>query len=266
MFEATFMRVALLALAAASVPLSLLGVYLVVRRVIFLGLLLANAATVGAAIAQAMDWPPETLSAVTAVATALGLGALPTLRHVTAESIVGWAYAAASSLTVLILASAARADADTLHLLYGNVLTVTNSHLLVLFVLAVGVSILHLLVGPRFLLVTFDAEAAQVAGVRTGLWSLTLNLLIGVAAAVTVHEIGALLTFALLTLPPMAALLIARRVQTVFAVSVLVALTSVWLGLFAAFAFDAPPGPVCVALLALAVPVSFLAGRARRRE
>jgi ABC-type Mn2+/Zn2+ transport system permease subunit len=52
MFEAAFMRVALIASVAASVPLSVLGVYLLVRRVVFLGLVLANAATVGAAVAQ----------------------------------------------------------------------------------------------------------------------------------------------------------------------------------------------------------------------
>ncbi|HET9267054.1 MAG TPA: metal ABC transporter permease [Vicinamibacterales bacterium] len=52
------------------------------------------------------------------------------------------------------------------------------------------------LFSQRFLLVTFDAEAAKVAGVKTGWWSLALNLSIGVTAASAVHEIGALPTFA----------------------------------------------------------------------
>src|SRR5512147_1879508 len=116
MFEAAFMRVALLASIAASVPLSVLGVYLVSRRVIFLGLVLANAATAGAALAQILNWPPEATAVATAVAAAVGLGTLGMSRRVPAESIIGWAYAAAASLTVLMLAGAARADADTMHL------------------------------------------------------------------------------------------------------------------------------------------------------
>jgi ABC-type Mn2+/Zn2+ transport system permease subunit len=112
-------------------------------------------------------------------------------------------------------------------------------------------------------LVTLDAEAAQVAGVRTRLWSLALNLLIGVAAATTVHEIGALLTFALLTLPPMASLLIARRIRTVFALSALIAVAAVCLGLFAAFYLDLPPGPASVAVLVLTVPVMGIAAHWR---
>ena len=253
MFEAAFMRVALTASIAASVPLSVLGVYLVVRRVIFLGLVLANAATVGAAFAQVVNWSPETTAVVTAVATALCLGALPPPRRVPPESIIGWAYAAAASITVLILAGAAGADADTLHLLYGNVLAVSRSHAIALAVLAIAAVLLHLLFGSRWLLVTFDTEAAHVAGVHTRLWSVGLNLSIGVAAAVTVHEIGALLTFALLTLPPMAALLISQRIRTVFVVSTLIGVGAVCLGLVAAFEFDLPPGPLSVALLVLAV-------------
>lgn len=263
MFDAMFMRVALLASVAASVPLSLLGVYLVVRRVIFLGLVLANAATVGAAVAEVMGWPTEVAAAATAVATAIALGAVPAPRLVPAESVIGWAYAAAASLTVLVLAGAARADADTLHLLYGNVLAVSADHALVLVVLAVGVGLVHVLAGWRFLLVTLDEEAARVAGVPTRAWSLVLNVSIGVAAAIAVEEIGALLTFALLTLPPTAALLAGRRTHTVFLLSVLIGAAAVTLGLVAAFQFDLPPGPLSVAILALAVPLAALAATRR---
>ena len=92
---------------------------------------------------------------------------------------------------------------------------------------------------------------------------MALNLSIGVAAAVTVHEIGALLTFALLTLPPMAARLVGRRIRTVFVVSALIRRAAVCGGLMTAFRFDLPPGPVSVALLVLIVPVMGIAGHWR---
>jgi ABC-type Mn2+/Zn2+ transport system permease subunit len=255
MFDAAFMRVALLASVAAGVSLSLLGVYLVIRRAVFLGLVLANAATAGSAFAQVMDWPADVAAAGTAVAAAFGLGAFPTPRQVAAESLIGWAYAAAAAITVLILAGSARGHVDALHLLYGNVLAVSDSHAIALLGLAIAVVLIHVLFGSRFLLVTVDPEAAQVAGVRTRVWSLALNLLIGVTAALTVHEIGALLTFSLLTLPPMASLLISRRVHSVFAVSALIAVAAVFLGLFVAFHLDLPPGPASVAVLVLTVPI-----------
>ena len=155
------------------------------------------------------------------------MGFLPSPRRVSGESITGWAYAAAASATVLILAGATAADADTLHLLYGNVLAVSPSHATGLVVLALVIGIVHVLFGSRFLLVTFDAEAAQVAGVNTRLWSICLNLSIGAAAAAAVHEIGALLTFSLLTLAPMASLLVTRRIRTTFVVSAAIGIAAV---------------------------------------
>jgi len=263
MFDAAFMRLALVASIAASVPLTLLGVYLVIRRLVFLGLVLANAATVGAAIAQTVGWPPEGAAIVAAVASALGLGALRTPRRVPAESIVSWAYAAAAAVTVLILAGAARADADTLHLLYGNVLAVSPSHATGLVGMAVIIGVVHILFGSRFRLVTFDIEAAQVAGVNTRLWSICLNLSIGAATAAAVHEIGALLTFSLLTLPPMASLLVSRRIHTTFVLSVVIGIAAVWVGLIVAFQLDLPPGPVSVGLLVLVVVAAAIVSRWR---
>ena len=172
MFDAAFMRVALAASIAAGVSLSVIGVYLVVRRTVFLGLVLANAATVGAAVGEVLAWSAEATGVVAALLTALGLGLLPSSRLVSGESITAWAYAAAASATVLILAAAAAPDADTLHMLYGNVLAVSSSHATGLGILAVAIVTVHVVLGPRFLLISFDAEAAQVAGVNTRAWSM----------------------------------------------------------------------------------------------
>jgi hypothetical protein len=115
MFEAAFMRVALVASLAASLPLSTIGVYLILRRMVFLGLVLANAATVGTAVAQLLAWPPEITAIIAALTAAIALGVMPSPRHVPAESINGWGYAAAASATVLILARTTAAEVDTLH-------------------------------------------------------------------------------------------------------------------------------------------------------
>jgi zinc transport system permease protein len=263
MFEQTFMRLAFLAALATGSSLGLLGVYLVIRRVIFLGLVLANAATVGVAVAELVHWSPEVCSMVATVAAALGLGALQNLRRVSAESVMGWAYAAASSATVLILAGAAGADMDTLHLLYGSLLAVSPGHATGLLLLALAVGVVQLLFGRRFLLVAFDPEGARVAGVNTPLWSLFLNLLIGIAVAAAVHEIGALLTFSLLTLAPTASLLATRSIRSTYLVSMVIGVALPCLGLTVSFYLDLPPGPASVALLALSVPIAAVIGRRR---
>jgi len=78
-----------------------------------------------------------------------------------------------------------------------------------------------------------------------------LNLLVGVAAASAVHEIGALLTFALLTLPAMAALLVTTSMRATFMTAVGLGATLPCIGLAASFYFDLPAGPASVALLSI---------------
>ena len=265
MFEPVFMRLALMASIATGLSLGVMGVYLVIRRVVFLGLVVANAATLGAALAEAVGWTPELTSLAAAVAAAAALGGVETSSRVSVESLMGWAYAAASSATVLVLSWVAGGSSDTFHLLFGNVLAVQVADVFGLTIISVVIGVVQVLFARRFLLVTFDPEAARVAGVNTRLWSLALNLTIGVAAATAVNAIGALSTFALLTLPAMTALLATASVRATFisAAALSIALPSV--GLALSFYLDLPAGPVSVALLAVSVPLAARGNRAVTR-
>jgi zinc transport system permease protein len=265
MLEPIFMRLALVAAVSSGVALGVLGVYLVTRRIVFLGLVLANAATVGGAAAQLLGWPAEIAGAGTALVTAVALGALPASPRVPNESIMGWAYAAASSATVLVLARASAADTDVMHVLFGNLLTVSAGHAAVLATMAAATVAAHATFVRRFLLATFDPEAAQVAGVNVRGWSLLLNIIVGLCAALAVHHIGALLTFAFLTLPAMAALLTTASVRAAFAAAAALGVALAAGGLAVSFYLDLPAGPATVALLSGSVPAAAVAGRVWRR-
>jgi ABC-type Mn2+/Zn2+ transport system permease subunit len=265
MFEPLFMRLALVASIATGVSLGVMGVYLVIRRVVFLGLVVANAATLGAALAQAVGFSPELTSLAAAVGTTAALGGGQASGRVSAESLMGWAYAAASSATVLVLSWAAGGSADTLHLLFGNVLAVEVNDAVELTIIAVVLGLVQVLFARRFLLVTFDPEAASVAGVNTRVWSFALNLAIGVAAATAVNAIGALSTFALLTLPAMAALLATASVRATFLMAAALSVALPSAGLALSFYLDLPAGPASVALLAASVPLAAMANRVLTR-
>jgi zinc transport system permease protein len=102
-----------------------------------------------------------------------------------------------------------------------------------------------------------------VAGVHVRGWSLLLNLLVGLCAALAVHHIGALLTFAFLTLPAMAALLLTASVRAAFAAAAALGVVLAFGGLAASFHLDLPAGPATVALLAASVPAAAWLGRRR---
>ncbi len=264
LWELEFMRLAAVAGVAAAVALSTLGVYVVLKRVVFVGLALANLATLGAAVALAVGLPVEATAIVATLGGAAALALAATPRVIPSEAIIGWGFAAASGLTVLVLARSTTADAEAMRLLFGNVLAISAGEAAMMAVVASAVLLIHGLFARRFVLVVFDPLAARAAGIHTALWTLILYLTVGGAAAAAVHETGALLAFALLVLPAMAALLISGRLMTAFLISAAIAVTCVVAGLGLSFHWDLPTGPLTVALLAAAVPLAALARRALR--
>lgn len=265
MFELEFMRLAAVAGVAAGVTLAVLGVYVVLKRVVFVGLALAAVATLGAAVALVVHVRVEPAAIVTALAGAVVLALLATPRRLPAESLVGWGYAAASAAAVLVLAGAAGGDDEAMRLLFGNILAVTRFEVALLVAVAAVVLAIHVVFAKRFVLIVFDPEAARAAGIATTAWTVLLYLTVGGATAAAVHETGALLAFAFLTLPAMAALLLARGVRSAFAAAAVVAVGCSLAGLALSFAWDLPTGPLTVALLAVAVPAAALAARCRAR-
>lgn len=263
-FSLEFMRLAAVTGVGAALALSVLGVYMVLKRVVFVGLTLANVATLGAALALALHWPLHLCSVLATVAAAVALAVAAAPRRVPAEAVVGWGFAAASALTVLVLARTS-ADGDAMRLLFGNVLAISRLEAALMAAVAVLVVAVHVAFARRFVLVVFDPETARAAGIATGAWTVLLYLTVGSATAAAVHETGALLAFALLTLPATAALLATRGLTAAFLAAPAIAVTAVVAGLLLSFAWDLPTGPFTVALLAAAVPLAGMIGRLRRR-
>jgi zinc transport system permease protein len=253
MFEPEFMRMAALGGAGAAVALSILGVYIVLRRVVFVGLAIANVATLGAAIALTAGLPPGIVVIGSAGAAALSLALTATPRRVPAESLVGWGYAAAAALTVLILSRSAADTLAVMGLVFGMVLAVTRLDAGILVAIATGIVAMHVMFGQRLILVLFDPDAARAAGVRTGAWTMFLYLLVALAVSAGLRTTGTLLSFAFLTLPAMAALLLTQSLARAFALSAVIGVAAMLSGLMLSFAWDLPTGPVTVALLAGAV-------------
>jgi len=265
MFELEFMRLAALAGVATALILSVLGVYVVLKRVVFVGLALASVATCGAAAALALHLPVEATAMAAALAGAVVLALAASPRRLPAESLIGWGYVTASALAVLVLARGAGAEDEAMRLLFGNVLAVTRAEVVLLAAVAAVVLAIHVAFAKRFVLIVFDPEAARAAGIAATAWTAVLYVTIAGATAAAVHETGALLAFAFLTLPAMAALLLARGVRAAFATAAAIAVACALAGLALSFRLDLPTGPLTVALLAAAVPAAAIAGRLRRR-
>jgi ABC-type Mn2+/Zn2+ transport system permease subunit len=263
------LRNALVASVLVGLVCPLVGVYFVLRRMIFLGVALPQLSAAGVAFAflvrsisgahQHGEAAERALAMVGSLGFAfVGLLVLATLeRHgrETLEARIGVTYAFAAAAAILFVAADPYGEAEMTHLLKGDVVTTTTGSLHLLAVVLGGVAALLVVLRRELLLVSFDRDMAVVLGKRAGLWDTTLYLLIGVTIAFGVMTAGPLVTFGFLVAPPLTARLLTRHMTSFSLVASLVGGTTAFAGFYLAYRYDLPLGPTDVALAVAALVV-----------
>lgn len=252
---------------------SALGVYVVLRRIVFVGASLAQMSTLGIAasfwlagvgIGGAATSNPVILSLL---ATLLGVVFFSTgmkRARVPADARIGVAYVVAGALAILFIAKAAAGEAHDIFL-QGNILGITRADWLVLLAVSVPVLLLHVVFYKEFLFISFDQETARTLGYRVERWTLLLYLTIGLSIAFAMQFAGLMLVFNFLVLPAVTGLLLARGMSGVFSWAIGTGLAAAVIGFSLSIPFDLPTGPTIVAVSGLLVILAWMVQRVRER-
>jgi len=262
----------------------LVGVYFVLRRMIFLGVALPQLSAAGIAFAffayravvgvHAHEEPSErALAMVGSFAfTLIGLLVLAALERRgrnMVEARIGTTYALAAAATILFLAADPYGEAHMVNLLKGDITTTQSGHVTLLAVIYGAVVLVLLALRKELLLVSFDRELAMVFGRRVVLWDGLLYLLIGITISLGVMTAGPLVTFGFLVVPALTARLVTRRMLAFSLTASLLGAAAAFVGFWAAYRWDLPLGPsqvatACVVLMAVGA-LNALRQRLRRR-
>ena len=247
----------------------LVGVFLLARRLVFIGITLPQVSTAGVAAAfvwhtyfhghQSRDVSDFMLalvgSTILTFAVILGLALLERRGRGLGEGRIGMLYAIAGAVTILLLASDRVTEIGVLGLLKGEIIAIPDTELRIL-VLGYGailalVTIFH----KELVLVAVDREMAISLGKRVALWDLVLFGIIGVAISLGVLVVGPLVMFGFLIVPPMIAGRLAIGMRNVSIVAALVGAGIALVGFAAAYRLDWPTGPTDVALAGVVLAV-----------
>jgi zinc transport system permease protein len=244
----------------AGALLGFLGVYVVLRRTVFVSAALTQIATVGLVTGL---WLEEQLhieaehahhqlgmAMAFAVVGALALGALRT-RRLPAEAVVGGAWVIASALVVLGVSKLVHAAHDLGGMVFGNAVAVSEEELWMIAGVAVLCAAVHLAFHKELTFVSFDRETAHAQGMRTWLWDAALSVTVGLAIPASARALGALPVFAFLTLPASAALLLRVRLSRAFALAGLFGVIASGAGYLVSWFGETPTGATMVAVAAL---------------
>jgi ABC-type Mn2+/Zn2+ transport system permease subunit len=249
----------------------LVGVYLVLRRLIFLGVALPQVSSCGIACAFALhtwgiiphlEHGENALAfAGSTVLTLLVIFLLSMLERRSRgimEGRIGTVYVLAGAWSILLLLKNPYGEHGLLDRLKGEIIAVSDSDL-VLTAATYGLVLFSLwLFNKEFLLVSFDREMAVTLKKNVLFWDTLLFLLIGLTISMSVLSVGPLVTFGFLLMPALIAHLIAGSMRQLAVIASLVGGGTAFVGFAVAYHWDLPVGPTDVALLGFLYAVVFL--------
>lgn len=256
---------AYLAAILSGLLLSTIGVVIVARGQVFLAAAVAQASTLGTALALMYGWSQPALSSIGfGLAAAVASERRAARRHATEER-VAWVFLLAASLSVLLVANQALGMKKVQALLSSSLIGAGILDVALFGTLALITIGTIALVRSRLVLLLSDATMAAAVGMNVAAWSWIFAAVLGVAAGLSIRGTGLLFTFGCLALPPLIARNLCRRTGSLFIAAPAVAIVGVLTGLILAHHYDLPPGQAIVALLSLGLVLAWIVAGFRER-
>ncbi len=241
-----FFTRALLAAVIVGVVGPVLGAYIVLRGLAFLGDALAHIILPGVVIAFLLGWPLMLGALVMGVLTALGIGALSRPDRLREDTVIGVIFAGAFALGVALLSAADSYTLDLTHFLFGNLLGVATRDLWLMAGLSLVVLVVILLFYKELLVVSFDPVLATTLRLRPAVYNYLLLVLMALTIVTALQVVGVALILAALVTPAAAASLLTRRLHHMMLVGAALGVFSGVVGLYASYYLNIASGPAVV--------------------
>jgi zinc transport system permease protein len=236
------MQKALIVGIIVSLISGLVSVFVVLRKMSFIGAGISHAAFGGVAIGFFTGINPIITAIIYSIAVALGIDAVSRKGKVSEDASIGIFFASSMALGIVLISLSKEFNVDLFGYLFGNILAVTEGEVLLslcIAVFAIGAIVLFL---KEIFITTFNEEIARVSGISVRAVNLLFLIVLAVSIVISMKIVGIILISALLVIPGATAQLFAKNLYFMIAVSCGVAVISTVLGLVLAYEFDIAPG------------------------
>ncbi|NDH28477.1 MAG: metal ABC transporter permease [bacterium] len=256
--EYEFFVRALVASALVGVACAVVGAFVVLKGMSFVGDAVSHSAFPGVVLAYLLGLPIILGGAVAAIGTALGIGALTRRSGLRADAVIGVLFAGMFALGVALFSSIPNYVGDLFHFLFGDVLGISFADLISLAVLASLLLLIVWVLWKELLFATFDPLGAGAAGLPVRRLDDLLLILIAVTIVVSLQAVGIVLVVAMITTPAATAQLLVKRFGQMIALAALIGVTSSIVGLYVSYALDIASGASIVLTETFAFLVALL--------
>jgi manganese/iron transport system permease protein len=259
-----FMQRALVASTLIGLVCSVVGVYVVLRNLAFIGDGIAHASFLGIVLAYMFKMNLYVGGLIIAILTALGIGAVSRRSVVSMDTAIGVLFTAVFALGVLLMSRTRTYMVDLQDFLFGNVLSVDKTDIALVAGLTIVALLLIFAFYKELLFASFDPLMAQASGLPTVALSNLLLVIIAVTIIVSLQAAGIVLVAALLVTPAATAYQLTDRFGPMMATSAAVGVGSAVIGLYASYYLNAASGSTIVLTATLCFFLAMLFSPKRR--
>jgi ABC-type Mn2+/Zn2+ transport system permease subunit len=259
-----FMLRALVAGCLVAVACAIVGTFVVLRGLAFIGDALAHGVLPGIAGAILLGLPGIGGAVVGAAVMIAGVGVVRRRSRLSGDTAIGLLFVGMLALGVVIVSRSDSFSGDLTRILFGEVLGISWDDVWLQLGAAVAVAAVAVACARPFLLLAFDREHARVAGFSAELYEWLMLGMVALTVVVSFQTVGTLLVFGMLVAPPATAALLARRIGAMMAVAAALGALSVVAGLLLSYHYDLAAG-ASIVLVEVAVFFVVLTAQSLRR-
>lgn len=253
-----FMIRGMLAGILVGITCAVIGCYVVLRSMAFLGDALAHAILPGVAIAYLLGGNLMLGALVAALVVAMGIGVISRKGNLKEDTAIGIAFAAALAFGVALISTIRTYAVDLSHILFGNILGVSASDLILILVLSIAVLAAIILLYRPLLVISFDPILAKTLRMPIEAMRFILLLLLAVTVVISMQTVGIGLVAAMLVTPAAAAYLFTRRLPSMMITAAGIGVISNIIGFYLSFYMNIASGAAIVLVSTAIFLIAFL--------
>jgi len=257
-FSYEFMLRGLWASLIVGVVCPILGTYVVLRGMAFLGDALAHIILPGVVLAFMLEWPLPVGALLVGTTAALAIGAIGRRADIKEDAAIGVVFAGAFALGVAMISVQRSYAVDLAHILFGNLLGVSNADIRLMLALGVVVLLAIFAFYKEFLVLSFDPVLAATLRLPVTFLQNLLLVLLAIVIVISLQAVGVALVLAMLVTPASAAFLLARRLPVMMVLSAGIGVLSSVAGLYLSYYADIVSGSAIVLVATVIFGIVFL--------
>jgi zinc transport system permease protein len=265
-FQLGFMQRALVAGVLIACLCALFSVFVLLKRLSFIGVGISHSAFGGVALGFLLGMNPTITAVLFSGAIALLIGFINRQGKLHEDTAIGIFFALTMALGIVFIGLSRRYNVDLFGYLFGNILAITRGDLVLMLVLAPLVFALVLSLFKELLFLSFDEQVAQVSGVAVSAVYYVFLLAMAITIVIAIKLIGIVLVSALLVLPAATARQLTDNYRGLVLYSVIIGVISTVVGLILSYQLNLASGATIVLFAGLLFFVSLLYARVKERR